>query len=78
MWTLWVWIPLRRGVLDTTLCDTVCQWLATGQWFSPGTPVSSTNKTVESGIKHPNPLMWKVKYTTAKHRNLEITTFLSV
>jgi hypothetical protein len=23
----------------------VCQWLATGQWFSPGTPVSSTNKT---------------------------------
>jgi len=23
----------------------VCQWLATGLWFSPGTPVSSTNKT---------------------------------
>ena len=22
-----------------------CQWLATGQWFSQGTPVSSTNKT---------------------------------
>jgi hypothetical protein len=33
------------GVLDTTLCDKVCQWLAAGQWFSPGTPVSSTNKT---------------------------------
>ena len=29
----------------TTLCDEVCQWLATGQWFSPSTPVSSTNKT---------------------------------
>jgi hypothetical protein len=27
------------------LCDTVCQWLATGRWFSPGTPGSSTNKT---------------------------------
>jgi hypothetical protein len=27
------------GVLDTTLCDNVCQWLAAGQWFSPGTPV---------------------------------------
>jgi hypothetical protein len=26
----------------TTLCDKVCQRLATGQWFSP---VSSTNKT---------------------------------
>ena len=33
-----------RGVLDTTLCDKVCQWLATGWWFSPGTPVFSTNK----------------------------------
>ena len=32
----------RRGVLDTTLCGKVCQWLATGLWFSP---VSSTNKT---------------------------------
>jgi hypothetical protein len=29
----------------TTLCDKVCQLLAIGQWFSPGTPVSSTNKT---------------------------------
>ena len=28
----------------TTLCDKVCQWLETGRWFSPGTPVSSTNK----------------------------------
>ena len=42
---LWVWIPYRQGVLDTTLCDKVCQWLATGLWFSAGTPVSSTNKT---------------------------------
>jgi hypothetical protein len=40
--TLWVLILLRRGVLNTTLCDKVCQWLATGRWFSP---VSSTNKT---------------------------------
>ena len=23
--TLWVRIPLKQGVLDTTLCDTVCQ-----------------------------------------------------
>jgi hypothetical protein len=33
------------SVLNTTLCDKVCQWLVTGRWFSPGTPVSSTNKT---------------------------------
>jgi hypothetical protein len=33
------------GVLNTTLCDKVRQLLATGQWFSPGTLVSFTNKT---------------------------------
>ena len=55
-----------QGVLDTTLCDKVCQWLVAGQWFSSSTPVSSTNKTcpprcnwniAESGVKHhkPNP-----------------------
>ena len=34
-----------RGGLNITLCDKVCQWLATGRWFSPGTLVSSINKT---------------------------------
>ena len=34
-----------RGVLDTTLCDKVCQWLATSWWYSLSTPVSSINKT---------------------------------
>jgi hypothetical protein len=29
-------------VIDATLCDRVCQWLAAGRWFSS---VSSTNKT---------------------------------
>ena len=43
--TLWVRTPLNRGVLDTTLCDNVCHWLAADRLFSPGTPVSSTNKT---------------------------------
>jgi len=42
---LWVRIPLRWGVFDTTLCDRICQWLSTGRWFSPGTMFSSTNKT---------------------------------
>ena len=36
---------LGWGVLNTTLCGKVCQWLVTGRWFSPGTLVSSTNKT---------------------------------
>jgi hypothetical protein len=38
------------SVLYTTLCDKVCQWLTTGQWFSPGILVSSTNKTVRHDI----------------------------
>ena len=39
---LWVWNSFRRGVLNTTLCENVFQWLAPGRWFSL---VSSTNKT---------------------------------
>ena len=35
-----------RGVLDTTLCDKICLWLAADRWFSTGTQVSSTNTTV--------------------------------
>ena len=40
---LWVRISIRARC--TTLCDKVCQWLATGRWFSPCPPVPSTNKT---------------------------------
>jgi hypothetical protein len=29
---------------------TVCQWLATGRWFSQGAPVSTTNKTYRLDI----------------------------
>jgi hypothetical protein len=45
--TLWVRISPRRGVFDATLCDKICQWLATDRWFSP---VSSTNKTDRHNI----------------------------
>ena len=59
--TLRVRIPFRRGVLDTSLCDKFCQWLATGRWFSPGTPVSSTNKTDHHNI---NEILLKVALNT--------------
>ena len=42
---LWVRIQFMVGLLKITLCDKVCQWLATGRWFSPDTLVSSINKT---------------------------------
>jgi hypothetical protein len=41
---LWVQILLRL-VYSMQHYVIVCQWLAAGQWFSPGTPVSSTNIT---------------------------------
>jgi len=45
------------------LINQVWQWLETVRWFSPGTPVSSTNKTdiVESGVKHNNPNHYVLK-----------------
>ena len=45
MQSVWVQTPLRRGVLDTALCDKVCQWLVEGRWFSLSTLFFSTNKT---------------------------------
>jgi hypothetical protein len=37
----------RDGMVvgSTTICDKVCQLLATGLWFSLGPPASSTNIT---------------------------------
>ena len=37
----WVGISIRARCT----CDKVCQWLATGLWFSPGPPDSFTDKT---------------------------------
>ena len=46
-------VPIATNVVSpnpATLFDKVCQWLAAGQRFSPGTPVSSTNKTDSHNI----------------------------
>jgi hypothetical protein len=67
---LWVQTPLKQGLLDTTWSDKVCQWLATGRWFSSGTLVSSTNKTYRHDITeillkvalntiNPNLILWQ-------------------
>jgi hypothetical protein len=64
-----------RGVLDTTSCDKVCQWLATGLWFSPVTPVSSTNKTDRHDITE---ILLKVALITINHTNqtkVKLVTF---
>ena len=42
---LMLWVPISIRARCTTLCDKVCQWLATGLWLnSPSPLVSSTNK----------------------------------
>jgi hypothetical protein len=41
--------------------DKACQWLAAGRWFSPGTLVSSTNKTDHHDITE---ILWKVALNT--------------
>ena len=53
----------------TTLCDKVCQWLVTGRWFSPDTPVSSTNKTDRHDITE---ILLKVALITIKQTNQPI------
>ena len=50
--TLWVWFPLRWDVLNTKLCDKVCQCFVAGQYFSPHTPISSINNTDRQDIKY--------------------------
>jgi hypothetical protein len=62
----------RWGVLDTTLCDQVCQWLATGQWFYPSTLVSSTNKTDRHDITE---IFLKVTLNTINQPNKTMWTF---
>ena len=57
---LWVRISIRARC--TTLCDKICQWLATGRWFSPG---PSTNKTDRYNITE---ILLKVSLNTNKHQ----------
>ena len=56
-----------RGVLDTTLCDKVCQWLATCRWFSLYPQVFSTNETDRHDITE---ILLKVALNTIKQTNI--------
>ena len=59
---LWVRISIRARC--TTLCDKVCQWLATGWWFSLlWSLVSFTNKTDHHNIAE---ILLKVALNTIK------------
>ena len=63
---LMVWVRISIRARYTTLCDKVCQWLATGRWFFPGSPVSSTNKTDRHDITE---ILLKMALNTIKQTN---------
>ena len=50
-----------RGVLDTKLCDKICQLIAADGWFSLGTLVSSINKTGHHDIAE---ILFKVDFVS--------------
>jgi hypothetical protein len=53
----------------------VCQWLATGRWFSQGPPVSSTNKTDRHDITK---IVLKVVLNTIKQTNTIKFSYISM
>ena len=63
---LMLWVRTSIRARCTTLCDKVCQWLATGLWFSPCPPVSSTNKTDHHDIIE---ILLRVALSTIKQTN---------
>jgi hypothetical protein len=54
-------LAITLALLDKTLCDQVSQRLAVCRWFSPGTPISATNKTDH---RHITEILLKVGFNT--------------
>ena len=58
---LWVQIPLSQGLLNTTLCDKVCQWLAAGRWFPPSINLTTHDQILlnnETGLLYCKIEIW--------------------
>ena len=51
------------GVLDTTLCDKVCQWPAAGRSFSPSTPPIKLTMTIYLKYCWTLVFYWKYKHS---------------
>ena len=63
-------ILLKIGIKVTLEYDV---WLATGRWFSPGLPVSSTNKTDRHDITE---IVLKMTLNTIKQANKHTHTYI--
>jgi hypothetical protein len=66
---------LDQGEVHTTLCDKICQRLATGRWFSSGSPVSSTNETDRRDIVE---IFLKVALNTIKQTDKQTNLLIQV
>jgi hypothetical protein len=70
---LWVRISIRARC--TKLCDKVCQWVATGRWYSLGPPISSSNKTDTHDLAD---ILLKVALNTIKPTKTEPNNYSEV
>jgi hypothetical protein len=71
---LWVRISIRTRC--TTLCDKVCQWLATGRWFSPGLPVPDLRQSYSSlflSLCHNIPLLANLSFYNIEQKMVSIS-----
>ena len=70
----WLMLQVRISIRArcTSLCDKVCQWLATGRWFSLGPPVTSTKNTDRHDITE---ILLKVALTIIKRTNKHNTEY---
>ena len=69
-----LWIRISIRVRCSPLCDKVCQWPAIGRWFSPSSPVSSTNNADRHDMTE---ILLKVTLNTIKQTNkLNASIFL--
>jgi hypothetical protein len=67
---LMVWVQISMRARCAILCDKVCQWLATGQWFSSRPLVFSTKKTDHHDITD---ILLKVVLNIIKQTNIHIS-----
>ena len=64
-----LWLEIFDINLPLKEVYNVCQWLATGRWISPDTPVASTNKTDRHDITE---ILRKVALNTTKQTSNNI------
>ena len=66
-----------QGVLDTTLCDQVCQWLATGQWFFGYSGLTTINQTLKHNCWGFLILLWGFAMESEKSTSIVKPAFVT-